>query len=216
MNASYTLIYVLIILFIILKLYAYIHTCMNSLNFEKGLMTATFCEFQIIILPQGTDMNTIEYKLQTKNIHQYSEQNFNSTLRHHSTAYNNDLDEQLFTENTVVITGKVEKVPLQETVLPTQIWSKEYKQTVKGTVDLSAEGRVINPTITSYSELPDALVKLAPTPDQVGFLISIKVTYFVYKLLQFPLVSSYYSRRIIFGCNHRLNNRLTFRFFRVK
>lgn len=130
---------------------------------QKAITEEEFSE--VVILPQGTDLSTIEYKLQTKNIQRYNEENFTSTLRHQQTSYD-DLDDPTFTENTVVITGRVEKLPQPEAISPTRVWSKEYKQFVKGTVDLSPEGRVINPTITSFSELPESLVKLAPTPDQ--------------------------------------------------
>lgn len=130
---------------------------------QKAITEEEFSE--IVILPQGTDLSTIEYKLQTKNIQRYNEENFNSTLRHQQTSYD-ELDDQTVTENTVVITGRVEKLPQTEAISPTRVWLKEYKQFIKGTVDLSPEGRVINPTITSFSELPESLVKLAPTPDQ--------------------------------------------------
>ncbi|KAM3172024.1 hypothetical protein ACTXT7_015395 [Hymenolepis weldensis] len=130
---------------------------------QKAITEEEFSE--IVILPQGTDMSTIEYKLQTKNIRRYNEENFTSTLRHQQTSYD-DLDDPTFTENTVVITGRVERLPQPEAITPTHTWSKEYTQFIKGTVDLSPEGRVVNPTISSYSELPDSLVKLAPTPDQ--------------------------------------------------
>lgn len=59
-------------------------------------------------------------------------------------------------------------MPRQEVAPAAEIWSKEYKYTVKGTIDLSPEGRIMNPVITSYSAMPDALVDLAPTPDQVS------------------------------------------------
>nr|CDS32212.1 expressed conserved protein [Hymenolepis microstoma] len=130
---------------------------------QKAVTEKDFSE--IVILPQGTDLSTVEYKLQTKNIQRYNEEIFNGTLRHQKTSYD-DLDDPTFTENTVVITGRVEKLPQQEVLSPARVWSKEYKQFVKGTVDLSPEGRVINPTLTSFSELPESLVKLAPTPDQ--------------------------------------------------
>ncbi|KAL5107838.1 hypothetical protein TcWFU_006147 [Taenia crassiceps] len=119
-----------------------------------------------LLLPQGTDLNTISYKLQTKNIQQYNESRFNQVLRHHSTSYDEDTGEKPFTENTVVITGRVDRMPKQEVAPATEVWSKEYKHTVKGTIDLSPEGRIMNPVITSYSEMPEALVDLAPTPDQ--------------------------------------------------
>ncbi|VDK40564.1 unnamed protein product [Taenia asiatica] len=119
-----------------------------------------------LLLPQGTDLSTISYKLQTKNIQQYNESQFNKVLRHHSTSYDEDTGGQPFTENTVVITGRVDRMPRQEVAPATEIWSKEYKYTVKGKIDLSPEGHIMNPVITSYSEMPDALVDLAPTPDQ--------------------------------------------------
>ena len=93
-------------------------------------------------------------------------------MRHHSTSYENEEDYNPFTENTVVVIGRVDRVPQPEVLPQTRTWSKEYKQTVRGTVDLSAEGRVVNPVITSYSEMPDAIAKLAPTPDKVGLTVN--------------------------------------------
>ncbi|CDS39441.1 expressed conserved protein [Echinococcus multilocularis] len=119
-----------------------------------------------MLLPQGTDFSTISYKLQTKNIQQYNESQFTKVLRHQSTSYEEDTGKQPFTENTVVITGRVDRIPKQEVAPVTQMWSKEYKYTVRGTIDLSPEGRIMNPVITSYSEMPDALVNLAPMTDQ--------------------------------------------------
>ncbi|VDD76622.1 unnamed protein product [Mesocestoides corti] len=119
-----------------------------------------------LILPQNTDLSTVSYKLQTKNIHQYNDSRFNHSLRHHSTSYDVDEEGQPFTENTVVVTGKVLRTATHEVHQPIRTWSKEYKQTVRGTVDLSPEGRVVNPIITTYSEMPEALVDLAPTPDK--------------------------------------------------
>ncbi len=122
---------------------------------------------QTLLLPQGTDLSTISYKLQTKNMQQYSEERFTGTLRHNSTSYDFSDEEGYLTENTVVVTGKVERSHTPEMKQPTRTWSKEYKHTVKGTVDLSPEGRVMNPVVSTYSEMPDALVNLAPTPDKV-------------------------------------------------
>lgn len=73
----------------------------------------------------------------------------------------------------MVITGRVDRVPQPEVYSQTRTWSKEYKQTVRGTVDLSPEGRVVNPVITSYSEMPDSIAKLAPTPDQASLQLDL-------------------------------------------
>lgn len=99
---------------------------------------------------------------------QYTEERFNETLRHSSTFHLDETDGETNTENTVVVTGKVERIPQStEKPQPTRVWSKEYKQTVQGTVDLSADGQVVNPVVKTYTEMPDALVNLAPSPDKV-------------------------------------------------
>ncbi|VDN41087.1 unnamed protein product [Dibothriocephalus latus] len=121
--------------------------------------------FQTLYLPQHTDMNSITYKLQSKNVHRNASR---STLGYNRNAgtYEEDLEASEImhdVQNTLVVFGKID--PDKDEPRPMKTWSKEYRQLVSGQVRIT-NGNKADPVISAYTDVPEFLAAHTSTPDK--------------------------------------------------
>ncbi|KAL7058988.1 hypothetical protein AAHC03_013482 [Spirometra sp. Aus1] len=121
---------------------------------------------ETLYLPQNADMNSITYKLQSKNLHRNLSRSTFGYSRNAATSYEDDLEESEImydVQNTVVVFGKVELYKAEPK--PMKTWSKEYRQLVSGQVRISNGGKA-DPVISAYTDVPDFLAVHTSTPDK--------------------------------------------------
>lgn len=121
---------------------------------------------ETLYLPHNVDMNSLTYKLQSKNMHRNLSRSTPGFSCNAATAYEDDLEESELiydVQNTLVVFGKLELSKTE--TKPMKTWSKEYRQLVSGQVRISNGGKV-DPVISAYTDVPDFLAVHTSTPDK--------------------------------------------------